>query len=263
MDQNRPIPPKPTRPPPPPPLVVPRGQKLQTIDQQQNQDQEQQQNKRTQLPKPTILSLAGQQMQNIRQGLKQGGGARLVPVEQYNQKQKQQKQQGGGIPPMQVSNQKQKQQSQNIRIPPPKPPRTYKIDSASYLNSLLDIINGFAKAVQNNNNKIVDIHNLDEARRLLSFLNNEYEAKKNNLTQGARIEIENRYQKCLELVDILDRVQELRLKQKYSKSQQEKAGLAEQLKKLTVNIPQVYQNDIIPTFSSQSGSKTGVFGWFQ
>lgn len=129
---------------------------------------------------------------------------------------------------------------------------------------MLNVILGFIQGVYVDDSYVDDVHNLDEARRLLSFFNNEYDARKDELSASDRAEIENRYNKYSEMIAILDRVQELRIKQALAKQALEKQMIHQQIKKLTQNIPMVYKNDTIPIYFSSptTTSKPRLWDWF-
>lgn len=120
-----------------------------------------------------------------------------------------------------------------------------KIPIENYLRSLLNVINGFMTGVQKNG-YVVEIHNKEEARRLLSFFNNEYFSHKHQLSSSSQEYFENLYETYLTSLVALDRIEELKIQQLITKDQQKKRDIVTQIEQLQKLIPQAFKDDTIP-----------------
>ena len=150
----------------------------------------------------------------------------------------------------------------------PQPLPQSKIGIEQYLNHLLTVIEGFLLGIlqkknqetNQNKNKRYDIHNKEEAKRLLSIFDNDFRKQQNNFSSSVRNGFNDRYKNMIEILANLEAIEQLKVKLHITQEETQKQKIRNNILKLETLIPQAYKNNVVPT----SGGFTlgSIFSFF-
>lgn len=147
-------------------------------------------------------------------------------------------------PPVATKSEQQTKNNQGI-LPPLSPESQIGLDE--YLNHLLTVIEGFLLGILQKQNQKYDIHNKEEAKRLLSIFDNEFRTNQSNVSSSsARNNLRNRYDNLMEILANLEAIERLKVKLRITQQEAQKQKIRNNILKLETLTPQAYKNNIVP-----------------
>jgi len=121
-----------------------------------------------------------------------------------------------------------------------------QIGTDAYLKHLLVVINGFLLGILKKDQKFYDIHNKEEAKRLLSTFHNDYKKQQKTFSATTNNELRDLYDNAMKTLANLEAIDRYKVEMRLAQSDAKKQQIRKNIIKLQQLIPQAYKNDSIP-----------------
>jgi hypothetical protein len=121
-----------------------------------------------------------------------------------------------------------------------------QIGTDVYLKHLLVVINGFLLGILRKDQKFYDIHNKEEAKRLLSVFHNDYKKQQKTFSATTNNELRDLYDNAMKTLLNLEAIDRYKVEMRLAQSDAKKQQIRKNIIRLQQLIPQAYKNDSIP-----------------